>query len=157
MLILAKLLNMKIVETQSYKKSVSIRKSLEVSSNPKPESWKRASVSFQKELSPAQMIDYIKRCQKSPNLHQDYMDHINTFGKFVLKRVRLHNINTELEHLDEQKVEQYKKMDTSTSPPIVLGNGHILDGYHRATVAKALGMSDIEAYVGIPKDVASSR
>jgi hypothetical protein len=41
-------------------------------------------------------------------------------------------------------------MDFSKAPPIVIGSdGNIVDGYHRATVAKALGLSTIKAYVGV--------
>jgi ParB-like chromosome segregation protein Spo0J len=40
-------------------------------------------------------------------------------------------------------------MDFFTAPPIVIGDGYILDGYHRATVAKSLGIASIKAYVGV--------
>jgi ParB-like chromosome segregation protein Spo0J len=40
-------------------------------------------------------------------------------------------------------------MDFNKAPPIVMGEGYILDGYHRVTVAKALGASTIKAYVGM--------
>jgi GNAT superfamily N-acetyltransferase len=103
------------------------------------------------DFSTEDMIAYIRQ-HHDTNLHQDYLDHINTFGKFVLKNIPVNTIKTELSGLDQTKVEQYKKMDFSKAPPIVMGDGYILDGYHRATVAKALGIPTIRAYVGI-KDV----
>jgi GNAT superfamily N-acetyltransferase len=99
-------------------------------------------------MSTEDMIAYLRQ-HHDTNLHQDYLDHVNTFGKFVLKNVPLASIQTELSGLDRNKVEQYKKMDFSKAPPIVLGDGYILDGYHRATVAKALGIPSIRAYVGV--------
>jgi hypothetical protein len=40
-------------------------------------------------------------------------------------------------------------MDFSKAPPIVTGDGYILDGYHRAVAAKELDVPTIRAYVGI--------
>jgi hypothetical protein len=105
-------------------------------------------ISFPKELSSEDMITYLRK-NHDTNLHQDYIDNINTFAKFVLKSVPLNTIKTDLSGLDGSKVEQYKKMDFSKSPPIVLGDGYILDGYHRANVAKSLGLPVIQAYVGV--------
>jgi pyrimidine deaminase RibD-like protein len=99
-------------------------------------------------MSTKDMIAYLRQ-HHDTNLHQDYLDHINTFGKFVLKNIPVSTIKTELSGLDQSKVEQYKKMDFSKAPPIVMGDGYILDGYHRATVAKALGIPTIKGYVGI--------
>jgi hypothetical protein len=99
-------------------------------------------------MSTADMIAYLRK-HHDTNLHQDYLNHINTFSKFVLKNIPVASIKTELSGLDQAKVEQYKKMDFSKAPPIVMGNGYILDGYHRATVAKALGIPTIRAYVGV--------
>ena len=94
------------------------------------------------------MIAYLKQ-HHDKNLHQDYLDHINTFSKFVLQNIPVNSIKTDLPELDRAKVEQYKQMDFSKAPPIVMGGGYILDGYHRANVAKALGIPSIKAYVGI--------
>jgi GNAT superfamily N-acetyltransferase len=103
-----------------------------------------------RDFSTEDMIAYLRK-HHNTNLHQDYLDHINTFGKFVLKNIPVNTIKTELSGLDRAKVEQYKKMDFDKSPPIVMGDGYILDGYHRATVAKALGIPTIRAYVGVKK------
>ncbi len=94
------------------------------------------------------MIAYLRQ-HHDKNLHQDYLDHINTFSEFALQNVALNSIKSDLPGLDKKKVEQYKKMDFNKSPPIVMGDGYILDGYHRATVAKALGIPSIKAYVGV--------
>ena len=99
-------------------------------------------------MSTKDMIAYLRQ-HHDTNLHQDYLDHINTFGKFVLKNIPVSTIKTELSGLDQSKVEKYKQMDFSKAPPIVMGDGYILDGYHRATVAKALGIPTIKGYVGI--------
>jgi len=103
---------------------------------------------FSNNVSTENMIAYLRK-HHDTNLHQDYLDHINTFGKFVLKNIPVNTIKTELAGLDQAKVEQYKKMDFSKAPPIVMGDGYILDGYHRATVAKALGIPTIRGYVGV--------
>jgi len=102
------------------------------------------------ELPTEDMIAYLKQ-HHDTNLHQDYLDHINTFGKFVLKDIPTNTIKTELSGLDRAKVERYKKMDFDKAPPIVMGDGYILDGYHRAVAAKALGIPTIRAYVGVKK------
>ena len=108
---------------------------------------------FPKEMSTEDMIAYIKKLhnKNNKNLHQDYVKHItSTNSKFVLKNISLDSIKTELSGLDRAKVEQYKQMDFSKAPPIVVGSdGNILDGYHRATVAKELGITTIKAYVGV--------
>ena len=103
-------------------------------------------------MSAEDMIAYLRQ-HHDTNLHQDYLDHINTFSKFVLTDIPVNSIKTDLPKLDKAKVEQYKKMDFSKAPPIVMGGGYILDGYHRANVAKALGIPTIKGYVGV-KDVA---
>ena len=99
-------------------------------------------------MSTKDMINYL-RTHHDPNLHQDYLNHLNTFSKFELKNIHVNSIKTELSGLDKEKVEKYKQMDFSKAPPIVMGDGYILDGYHRATVAKALGIPTIRAYVGV--------
>ena len=102
------------------------------------------------DMSTEDMIAYLRQ-HHDKNLHQDYLNHItSTNSKFVLKNIPLTSIRTELSGLDRAKVEQYKQMDFSKAPPIVVGSdGNILDGYHRATVAKALGIPTIKAYVGV--------
>lgn len=43
-------------------------------------------------------------------------------------------------------------MDFSKAPPIVVSSdGNIVDGYHRANVAKALGVPTLKAWVGVKK------
>jgi len=103
---------------------------------------------FSNDMSTEDMIAYLRQ-HHDTNLHQDYLDHINTFSKFVLKDIPVNSIKTDLPKLDRAKVEQYKQMDFSKAPPIVIGGGYILDGYHRANVAKALGIPTIKAYVGV--------
>ena len=105
---------------------------------------------FSNDMSTEDMIAYLRQ-HHDKNLHQDYLNHItSTNSKFVLKNIPINSIKTELSGLDRAKVEQYKQMDFSKAPPIVVGSdGNILDGYHRATVAKALGIPTIKAYVGV--------
>jgi hypothetical protein len=104
------------------------------------------------EMSVKDMIAYLRQ-HHDKNLHPDYLNHLtDTNSKFVLKNIPLTSIRTELAGLDRAKVEQYKQMDFSKAPPIVVGSdGNILDGYHRATVANALGIPSIRAYVGMAK------
>jgi len=104
---------------------------------------------FANKISSNDMIEYLKK-HHDTNLHQDYMDHINSFDEFVLKDIPISSIaKTELGGLEKEKVEQYKEVDFSKAPPIVMGGGFILDGYHRVNVAKALGIPSIKGYVGI--------
>ncbi len=116
---------------------------------PNKKIWEQGvAESFSNEMSTEDMIAYLRQ-HHDKNLHPDYIQHLQTFSKFVLKDIPVNSIKTELAGLDKEKVEQYKKMDFTKAPPIVMGNGYILDGYHRATVAKALGIPTIKAYVGI--------
>jgi predicted nucleotidyltransferase len=114
------------------------------------ESKQGVAEGFANAMSVDNMIAYLRQ-HHDENLHPDYLNHLTTTNsKFVLKNIPLTSIRTELAGLDRAKVEQYKKMDFSKAPPIVVGSdGNILDGYHRATVAKALGISAIKAYVGV--------
>ena len=97
------------------------------------------------------ITNYIKK-HHDENLHPDYLDNLNKFSKFILKNIPVNSLKLELSGLDRAKVEQYKKMNFDTAPPIVVGDGYVLDGYHRATAAKELGIPTIKAYVGT-KDV----
>jgi hypothetical protein len=103
---------------------------------------------FSNAMSTNDMIAYLRQ-HHDTNLHQDYLNHLSTFSKFVLKNIPVSSLNTELGGLEKEKVEQYKNMDFTKAPPIVIGDGHILDGYHRANAAKALGITTIKAYVGV--------
>ncbi len=85
----------------------------------------------------------------SNELHQDYIDHINSFREFELRSIALSSLPLDLPGLDHNKVEAYKQLDFNTAPPIVVGDGYIIDGYHRANVAKAFGRTSIQAYVGV--------
>ena len=95
------------------------------------------------------ITNYIKK-HHDQNLHPDYQEYLNSFTSFELKNVPVASIKSELPKLDKAKVEQYKTMDFSKAPPIVLDGttGFIIDGYHRVNVAKALGIATIPAYVG---------
>jgi hypothetical protein len=95
------------------------------------------------------ITNYIKK-HHDQNLHPDYQAYLNGFTSFELKNVPVASIKSELPKLDRAKVEQYKTMDFSKAPPIVLDGttGFIIDGYHRVNVAKALGITTIPAYVG---------
>ena len=103
---------------------------------------------FSNNMSTDDMIAYLRQ-HHDTNLHQDYLNHLNTFSKFVLKDIPTNTLKTDLPGLDREKVERYKKMDQSKAPPIVLGGKYILDGYHRANAVKELGIPTIKAYVGI--------
>jgi hypothetical protein len=110
---------------------------------------RKQTVKEDQQVSTTQILDYIRK-HHDPNLHKDYTDYIeNTFSGFELKNVPVASIKTDLPKLDTDKVAKYKTMDFSKAPPIVIGDGYILDGYHRANVAKALGIATIPAYVGV--------
>ena len=113
------------------------------------DTWLRNELTESSVASTDDIINYIRKYHNS-NLHSDYTDYItNTFAGFELRDVPVNSIKTELPKLDSTKVEKYKQMDFSKAPPIVMGDGYILDGYHRANVAKALGIPTIKAYVGV--------
>ena len=112
--------------------------------------YKKSGVAegFSNDMSTEDMIAYLRQ-HHDTNLHQDYLNHVNTFSKFVLKDIPTNTLKTDLPGLDREKVERYKKMDQSKAPPIVLGGKYILDGYHRANAVKELGITTIKAYVGV--------
>ena len=99
-------------------------------------------------MSTEDMIAYLKQ-HHDTNLHPDYLAHLNTFSSFVLKNIPINSIKSDLSGLDKSKVEQYRKMDFSKAPPIVMGDGYILDGYHRVNAAMAMGIPTIKGYVGL--------
>ena len=49
--------------------------------------------------------------------------------------------------INPKKQKQYLKLNTKTIPPIIVDNGTVIDGNHRFRVAKALGLTQIWAYV----------
>jgi hypothetical protein len=73
------------------------------------------------EFSTEDMVAYLRK-HHDTNLHQDYLNHIKTFNKFVLKNIPVSTIKTELSGLDRAKVEQYKKMDFSKAPHMLSSN-----------------------------------
>jgi hypothetical protein len=97
--------------------------------------------------------DYIKKyimAHDGRPLHQDYVDYIDTFKGFRLyEEIPVSSIKSDLEGLDSEKVDRYRTMDLAKAPPIVLGDGYILDGYHRVNAVKAAKLPYIKGYVGI--------
>jgi GNAT superfamily N-acetyltransferase len=85
--------------------------------------------------------------------HEDWRnDIINNNDYFVLKDIPLNSLWIDLPMLDKSNVEKYKQMDFSKAPSIVISsNGNIIDGYHRANVAKALNIPTLKAWVGVKK------
>lgn len=116
---------------------------------------KSVSESLARAMSTADMIAYLRQ-HHDKNLHQDYLNYINKFDTFELRDVPINSINTDLPKLEKEKVEKYGQMDFSKAPPIVMGDGYILDGFHRANVAKSLGIPSIKAYVGVKKSVSET-
>ena len=98
-------------------------------------------------MNPQEMTAYLRHTHLQ-DLHQDYLDHINSFASFTLQPILVNSINSDLVDIDKNKVNLYSELDYSTVPPIVVADGVILDGYHRVTVAKAQGRQSILAYVG---------
>ena len=103
-------------------------------------------------MSVPEILAYLKKVMGTES-HQDWRnDVINNNDYFVLKDIPLSSLWIDLPMLDRANVEKYKSMDFSKSPPIVVGsNGHIIDGYHRANVAKALKIPTLKAWVGVKK------
>lgn len=98
------------------------------------------------------ILSYLKKIM-GVEPHEDYRNHlVNNNEYFVLKNVPVNSLKIDLPGLDKSNVEKYKQMDFSKAPPIVIGSdGYILDGYHRANVAKALNIPMLKAYVGVGK------
>ena len=67
---------------------------------------------FSNDMSTEDMIEYLRQ-NHDTNLDQDYLNHVNTFSKFVLKDIPTNTLKTDLPGLDREKVERYKKMDQS--------------------------------------------
>ena len=101
-------------------------------------------------MSVKDILTYLKKVMGTES-HEDWRNNvIDNNEYFVLKDVPLNSLWIDLPMLDKANVEKYKQMDFSKAPPIVIGSdGNIIDGYHRANVAKALGIKSIKAYVGV--------
>ena len=98
--------------------------------------------------TPSQMIEYLQKTHDS-NLHLDYINHIHSYDSFLLSTINIDAIDSNSIDIDLDKVKAYSTLDESTVPPVVVADGVILDGYHRVTVAKSQGKTDILAYVGV--------
>ena len=100
--------------------------------------------------TPSQMIEYLQKTHDS-TLHLDYINHIHSYDSFLLSTINIDAIDSNSIDIDIDldKVKAYSTLDESTVPPVVVADGVILDGYHRVTVAKSQGKTDILAYVGV--------
>ena len=99
-------------------------------------------------MDKTQMIEYLKQ-NHNTDLHQDYLAYVNSFDSFELQTIQLNSVNTDLCELDQSKLVEYSKLDFNSSPPIVVGNGYIIDGYHRVNVALGSNKTEINAWVGV--------
>ena len=79
---------------------------------------------------------------------------IHEYGTYILTRVPLEDLAVMFESWSkDSRVEEYRVMDLSTSPPIVLGCVYssgkydVIDGHHRAAAHYFCGKEDILAYV----------
>jgi hypothetical protein len=106
--------------------------------------------SQEQKISVKDILVYLKKVMGTES-HEDWRNNVIDNNKyFVLKNIPLNSLWIDLPMLDKANVEKYKQMDFSKAPPIVIGSdGNIIDGYHRANVAKALGIKSIKAYVGV--------
>jgi len=74
---------------------------------------------------------------------------------FYLTNVNIKLIDKNVNHGDrvqswgyhENKVEEYSQLDYNKTPPILIIDNRIVDGYHRYCVAKKLNKKTIPAYV----------
>jgi hypothetical protein len=98
----------------------------------------------------SQMIEYLQKTHAS-NLHLDYVNHIHSYDSFLLSTINITTLNSDSIDIDIDldKVKAYSLLDESTVPPVVVADGHILDGYHRVTVAKTQGKKYMSAYIGV--------
>lgn len=94
------------------------------------------------------MIDYLKQ-HHSEDLHKDYIDLVLSFDSFQLQHIQLSDVCTRLPGLDPHKVLSYVELSSELVPPIVVGDGYIIDGYHRANAALQSNKSGIDAWVGV--------
>ncbi|MDB4378352.1 hypothetical protein N9Z41_01145 [bacterium] len=97
------------------------------------------------------MIDYLKQ-HHNRDLHNDYQEYVLSFDSFVLQTVQLNSVNSDLCDLcdlDPSKLDEYSQLDCDLAPPIVVGDGYIIDGYHRVRVALESNKSEITAWVGV--------
>lgn len=84
----------------------------------------------------------------------DIREHIEQYDEYLLIEVNVNELEEPQYYVDEEFVAEYKAMDINTMPPIILGYYEdksylTIDGGHRITVAKELGMQKIKAFVGI--------
>lgn len=114
--------------------------------------WNQIISEQPSQMTPSQMEDYISH-HHGEKLHSDYVEFLNTFTSFRLTSIPISKIHSDLPNLDASKVAEYTKLDFSTAPPIVVyedgkGGYLILDGYHRASTAKELKITEMSAYLG---------
>ena len=79
---------------------------------------------------------------------------IEEYENYELLEINVRDLHDVFVQIDDYLVFEYSDMDISTMPPIVLGhfdNGEhlILDGNHRITVLRNLGIETVRAFVGI--------
>lgn len=112
----------------------------------------------EQKMSVQDTLAYLKKVMGTES-HEDWRNHIiNTNEYFVLKDISVNSLKSDLSGLNKTNVEKYKQMDFSKAPPIVIGSdGNILDGYHRANVAKALKVPTLKAWVGVKKQAVAEK
>jgi len=94
------------------------------------------------------MVEYLQQ-HHSEDLHKDYVNYVLSFDSFELQHIPLSSICTTLCDLDSSKVCEYAQMKEDSAPPIVVGDGYIIDGYHRANAALQRNKQGIDAWVGV--------
>jgi hypothetical protein len=82
----------------------------------------------------------------------DLGDRLNEYDKYILKKIKISDIDLEEWQIDEDDIELYKDMYLTNKdyPPIVVDkNLSIIDGTHRANAIFNVGEKTILAFVGI--------
>lgn len=84
----------------------------------------------------------------------DIRDNIEAYDEYELREVLVSELEEPQYYIDVEYVDEYKKMDIDTIPPIILGfysdkTYLTIDGGHRIAVAKELELKTIKAFVAI--------
>ena len=112
---------------------------------------------YLKVMETKEIIEYLIELNHT-YLEGDYIDYLKTNYYFILKSIKLNELEKNIDHnwrqtrsqFEKERIEKYKKLDINNMPPILVINNTIVDGYHRYCVAKECGKNEMIAYVNRP-------
>ncbi|HHT7008397.1 TPA: hypothetical protein ACTZ3A_000936 [Bacillus cereus] len=111
---------------------------------------------MKKMYSDMEVVSFVKNIhyKGSDFIEGDIQERIESYDNYELKEIDVNELETPSYYVDEELIKEYLDMDISKTPPLVLGyyntgEYQTIDGGHRTTVLKKLGITKVLAYVGI--------